>query len=114
MTTYRRLALSAALGAVMAAAVIHAPEARADSSSFLDAVHELGWYNRVSGDVGLLNQGYAVCNALAQGYNGLEVAEAIYRNTGLDVDRNDAAEFVILSVENLCPQFDHRGQEQVA
>lgn len=101
-------AACAATGAAIAA--LTAPSAKADSSGFLDAVHALGWYNRVSGDVGLLTQGYAVCNALADGYTGPQVARIIYRNTDFSVDMDDAAEFVIVAVENLCSQFDHRGQ----
>lgn len=111
MTRRRKIAWWAACTAVGATiAALTAPDARADSSSFLDAIHDLGWYNKVSGDVGLLDQGYAVCRALDNGYNGQQVATVIYRNTGLDVSLNDAAEFVILAVENLCPQFDHRGE----
>jgi hypothetical protein len=100
-------AACAVLGTGIAA--FTAPDAAADSSSFLDTVHDLGWYNRASGDVGLLNQGYAVCRALDAGYNGAQVASVIYENTGLDVSREDAAVFVIVAVENLCPQFDNRG-----
>lgn len=116
MTTTRRKTLwwvaCAATGAAIAA--LTAPPADADSSSFLDAIHELGWYNRVSGDVGLLNQGYSVCRALGGGMNGQQVARIIYRSTGLDVTLDDAATFVIISVEELCPQYDHRGEGQAA
>ena len=98
----------AATGAAIAFAT--APDSHADSSSFLDAIHGLGWYNTVRGDVGLLDQGYAVCRAMGAGANGQQVAVVIYRNTGLDVSLDDAAEFVILAVENLCPQYDHRGE----
>lgn len=110
MSTFYRLAASVAVGAGIAASVLCAPEAHADSSSFLDQIHGLGWYNNIRGDVGLLTQGYAVCRALGAGANGAEVAEVIYRNTNLSVDYNDAAEFVFISVDNLCPQYDHRGE----
>lgn len=105
-------AACAATGATIAA--LTAPTAEADSSSFLDAIHALGWYNRTTGDVGLLNQGYAVCRALDSGMSGVAVARIIYRSTDLSVDMDDAATFVILAVTNLCPQFDHRGEGQVA
>jgi hypothetical protein len=110
MMDRRRIAwwsLCAVLGTTIAAAT--APDAHADSSSFLDAVHDLGWYNRAYGDVGLLNQGYAVCRALDDGYDGVQVATMIYRSTDLSVDKDDAATFVVVAVENLCPQFDQRG-----
>lgn len=109
--TIRRSLACVALGAGIAAAVLHAPPAHADSSSFLDSIHELGWYNRVSGDVGLLNQGYAVCAAMDDGANGVQVARAIYANTDLSVSIDDAGEFVIVAVENLCPYHDHRSQD---
>ncbi len=101
-------AFCATIGTTLA--VLTGPRADADSSSFLDVIHDLGWYNRAYGDVGLLNQGYAVCRALDSGANGAQVAGVIYANTGLDVSREDAAIFVIVAVENLCPQFDHRGE----
>lgn len=110
MSTFTRLAASVALGAGIAASVLYAPTAQADSSSFLDQIHDLGWVNRVSGDVGLLNQGYAVCRAIEAGANGTQVAAVIYNNTDLSVDRADAVEFVIISVTNLCPEYDHRGE----
>lgn len=113
MTTYRRLALSAALGAVLAAAAIHAPAARADSSSFLTRTHAHGWYND-RGDAWLLDSGYQVCRQLDRGYTGTQIARNIYRTTDTSVTAADAVEFVILAVEELCPWFDHRGQGQAA
>jgi hypothetical protein len=111
MTTRRKIAWWAACAAIGTGIAIQtAPDSGADSSSFLDVIHDLGWYNRAYGDVGLLNQGYAVCRALDAGYNGAQVAGVIYANTGLDVSREDAAIFVIVAVENLCPQFDQRPQ----
>lgn len=112
MTANRRRTLwwTGCVAAGAAIAALTAPPAEADSSSFLDAIHDLGWYNRATGDVGLLDQGYAVCRALDNGYNGQQVATVIYRSTDLSVSLDDAATFVILAVENLCPQFDHRGE----
>jgi hypothetical protein len=111
MTTRRRIAWWAACAAIgTGIAMQTAADSRADSSSFLDTIHDLGWYNRLHGDVGLLNQGYGVCRALDAGANGAQVASVIYANTGLDVSREDAAIFVVVAVENLCPQFDQRRQ----
>lgn len=101
-------AACAATGAAIAA--LTAAPAKADTGSFLDAVHDLGWYNRATGDVGLLTQGYAVCNALADGYSGPQVARQVYRATDWSVDMDDAAMFVIVAVTNLCPEYDHRGE----
>ena len=110
MSTFHRLAASVALGAGIAASVLYAPSAHADSSSFLDQIHALGWYDRVDGDVGLLNRGYGVCRALANGVSGPQVGAWIYTHTDATVGTEQAAEFVIISVDELCPSFDHRGQ----
>lgn len=115
MTTRRKIAwwaVCAATGATLAA--LTGPPAHADSSGFLDRIHSLGWYNRATGDVGLLTQGNAVCRSLASGLDGNQVATIIYRNTGYDVTYDDAATFVVIAVEELCPQFDHRDQGQAA
>lgn len=110
MTTYRRLALSAALGAVLAAAVTHAPVARADAGSFLDEMDSYGFFH-TDGPGGLLQLGFAVCSMLSTpGVDGNDAARAIYRNTGLSIDANDSLNIVIISVENLCPEYDHRGE----
>lgn len=111
MTSRRKIAWWAACAAVGGTiAALTAPDAHADSSSFLDAIHELGWYNANTGDVGLLNQGYGVCRALAAGVPGPQVGTYIYSHTNASVDPDDAVEFVVVAVENLCPQFDHRGE----
>lgn len=109
--TTRRLLACVALGAGLGHAMLQSPEANADSSSFLDAVHDLGWYNRVNGDVGLLSQGYSVCRAMDNGANGDTVARIIYRTTDTSVSAQDAMDFVVVSVEELCPYHDHRGED---
>ena len=108
MTTYHRLAASVVLGAAIAASLIHAPVAHADSSDFLDAAHDLGWYSAGGGDVRLLDNGYLVCRLIGQGYPASAISRQIYANTDSSVTASDANEFVIISVENLCSQYDHR------
>lgn len=103
-------AACAATGAAIAA--LTAAPAKADSASFLAVVHAMGWYSS-AGDADLLDAGYAACSLLSiPGNDGNDVAAAIYRNTGWDVDIDDARLFVIAAVENLCPEFDNRGQTQ--
>lgn len=104
--TIARLGLCAALGAVIGAAVIHAPAARADDGSFLQEINDLGWYHTTGGDRQLLANGYAVCRMLGVGNDGYDVADYVYRNTPDYVTYDDAAEFVIVSVTNLCPQYN--------
>lgn len=105
MSTYHRLAASVALGAGIAASVIHAPNAHADAAGFLSGVQALGFYHS-DGPAGLLRMGYAVCEYLSNpGVNGLDATRIIYVNTGWDVDRTEAAQFVIVSVGQLCPEY---------
>ena len=101
-----RTAAAAAL--TVALGCLSAPPASADSGDFLNRVQDLGWYDD-RGDAYLLDNGWSVCRAMSRGYSGTQVAWDIYRNTDSSVDANDAAEFVIIAVEELCPQYDHRG-----
>jgi hypothetical protein len=112
--TTRRLLASVALGGLCAAAVLTASPARADADSFLQEINDLGWYHTTGGDRQLLANGYAVCRMLGVGNDGNDVADYIYRNTPDSIGFADAAEFVIVSVENLCPQYDHRGEGNLA
>ena len=112
-TDTRRLLASVALGGLCAAAVLAAPPARADAQGFLAVVDGLGFYHSSGGDGALLGLGYRVCESLASGANGITVADAIYYNTDASVSYDDAANFVIAAVENLCPENDHRGGKVV-
>ena len=111
--TYRRLSLSVALGAVLGALVIHAPQARADAQSYL--IDVTGWgFTHTDGAAGLLRVGYGICQMLSTpGVDGDDAARAIYISTGWDVDRTDAANIVMSSVENLCPEYDRRARDVV-
>ena len=94
------------LAAVATAALILAPSAQADAQDFLDDLYDNGWYSH-GGDTRLLTNGYRVCSMLNR-TTGDVVAEYVYENTGANVTRTDAMEFVIFAVEDLCPQHDHR------
>ena len=109
--TTARLGLCAALGGLLAASWLTlAPGARADASGFLDQVHGLGFYSK-NGDGALLASGYGVCTMISRpGVTGYDAARVIYNNTGYDVTADDAANFVIAAVEQLCPQYDGRGR----
>lgn len=107
-TTVRCLLASVALGAC-AGALLSAPTADADAAGFLTRLQSLGWYDdRGSGH--LVANGYLVCQMLGRGLNGVQVARDLYLNTDASVTENDAAQFVIISVEELCPQYDRRNQ----
>lgn len=107
---YRRLAASAALGGLCAAAVLHAPSAHADARGFLIEMTDMG-FTHTDGYAGLLRLGYGVCEMLSNpGVDGNDVARAIYVSTGWDIDQTDSQLIVIASVEQLCPEYDGRSQ----
>ena len=105
--TRLRSALSVALGAGIAASVALAARAAADAQSFLAVMASYG-FTHTDGAAGMLRLGYTVCGMLA-GSTGTEVARQVYLSTGLDIDRDDAARIVLTAVEQLCPEYDHRG-----
>lgn len=109
-TITRCLLASVALGG-LAGALLSAPTAKADADGFLDRLQSLGWYDD-RGPSHLVANGYLVCQMLGRGQTGVQVARNIYVNTDASVTEDDAAWFVIISVEELCPQYDHRTDNQ--
>lgn len=103
----RRALLAMTLGGLLGAALVHPPSARADSADFLRDMDRMGFYHDL-GDAHLLDFGYDVCRAIDAGATGTMVADSIFINTGWDISYQDAANFVISAVENLCPEFDNR------
>lgn len=94
------------MGATIAgAALTVAGPAKATPMSYLQALNDHGI--TVTDTTDALTMGYVVCTALSQA-NGADVAAALYRNT--DIATPDmAAMVVVVAVEQLCPQHDHRG-----
>lgn len=78
--------------------------ADADLDQFLDDVHSLGWYGTTAGDGDLIRNGYIVCGLVQGGSTLSAVARHVYINTDFDVSYTDAAQFVAVSVVNLCPE----------
>ncbi len=96
------LAVAAGAGAVFAAPA-HADSA--DAALFVAVLHSQGWSAARGGDYTLIRNGYEVCGQFARGRTGGEIARQVYLDTGLDVSRSDAIEFVVTAVRYLCPQF---------
>ena len=92
--------------AVAAVSLAIAPVAQAAAQDFLADLYANGWYSH-SGDANLLSNGYQVCRML-NNMNGTQAARFIYENTDSTVSRQDAIQFVILAVQDLCPWHDHR------
>lgn len=110
-TITRCLLASVAIGG-LCGALLSAPSAHADPQEFIDDLYDYGWYSR-GGDAGLVANGYRVCSML-NSTTGDVVARYVYENTGTSVSRQDAMEFVVLAVEDLCPWHDHRTNQGMA
>lgn len=105
-TLRHRLALVAA-GALLASAALghSAPPASATPMSYLQALNDNGI--TVTDTTKALTMGYAVCANLNR-FNGADVARSLYLNTDVATPAMATA-IVVIAVEQLCPQHDHRG-----
>jgi len=72
------------------------------SDSFLSAVHNAGFYNRIGGDSALYYQGNQVCNWLNLGYSEYSIQRTVYYNTRASVSWADAGQFVAIAEDYLC------------
>lgn len=104
------LGLLAATGAATVALLtIGAPAAHADSQSAITQLHAHGFTNN-EGDTAMLRVAYSVCTDIAGGdVDGLDEAYSIWLRTGI-VSLANAKLFVLDSVNNLCPEFNHNGE----
>lgn len=96
-----------ALGGLVAAATlaIVMPKANADSGDLVTWAVNNGFSGTSQA---IIVRGSLVCTDLSLGSNGEQAARDLWVNTGI-VDIDSARQFVIASVVNLCPQYDHRG-----
>jgi hypothetical protein len=96
----------AGLGAALATgALAIAPAASATPTSFLNDVYAEGFWN-TRGDVGLLGQGYWVCNELDKGYTPDNVAMRLDWVNAFDPGA--VGTFAAIATFELCPF--HAGQ----
>lgn len=102
----RRLLTLAGVGAVLGGVTLsQCAPAHATPMSYLQSLNDHGI--TVTDTTDALTMGYVVCAALDQA-NGRDVAAALYRNTDIATPAM-AATVVVIAVEQLCPQHDHRG-----
>lgn len=107
------LKMISGVSVLAAAGLVFAPVVHADAQSFIASLRAHGW-TADGGDYHLLRNGNMVCSMLSEpGVNGLDVAASFYRNTDSSVSYNDAAEFVLLSVQHLCPWLDGNSSSTV-
>lgn len=100
----RRNLFLAGLGGVIAAASITTGVAKADSGDLVAWAYSNGF---TGSPAVIATRGALVCADLASGFNGEQAAVDLWLNTGI-VALVDAQRFVIASVEQLCPEYDHR------
>jgi hypothetical protein len=100
----RALLLLIGAGGIAAAAILHAPQAHADTATdqFLQDAHSIGF--TANSDQHLIGVGYQVCSAMAAGNTASDIAEIIYINTDWTVSLQDAQLFTLTAITDLCPQ----------
>lgn len=104
----RRWLWGMAAGAVLAGTGIgYAADADANPMSYLQSLNDHGL--TVYDASYALRSGYTICSMLNQA-NGADVAAYVYTHTSwADVpDLETAATMVVVAVEELCPEHDHR------
>ena len=80
--------------------------AHADGNSFINDAHAHG-YGNTYGDGAILNTGNSVCTYM-HNLNADQEAEILYKISGLP-SLDSARVFVMLAVDDLCPEYDHTG-----
>jgi Protein of unknown function (DUF732) len=77
-----------------------APQAGADTDTFLHHMHRMGYSNRMSDDA-LVDNGNTVCELFDQGYSYGEVADEVYPNT-TNLSYDDTYYFVGVAKASMC------------
>lgn len=104
----KRYLTIAGISALAAAGMLTAARADATEMSYLQSLNNYGM--TVYDTTAALTTGYTICSMLNRA-NGDVVTAYVFANTSwADVpDVETAATMVVVSVEELCPQHDHRG-----
>lgn len=95
-----------ACGGSLAAAALTPAQAHADAGDLVTWAAANGFRGTVQV---IVTRGSLVCADVALGDTGEQAALDLWLNTGIEA-LADARAFVVAAVENLCPQYDHRGQ----
>lgn len=99
------LAALAVTGAASAVTFLGAAPAHADSSDLIAWARSVGFTGT---DSAISVRGSLVCADIMQGADGEQAAHDLWDNTDI-TDLNSARIFVIHAVDELCPEYDHRG-----
>lgn len=110
----RKLLVAGIAGACVVAAGCTAGECRADSWTFLQRMNQQGYL--VYDTAAAVTSGWQICSMIDGGMDGAEVARSVYVNSSwADIPNMWVAEeWVVTAVEELCPEFDHRGESAPA
>jgi hypothetical protein len=102
----RRRLILAGLGSMIALGgmLLNNADAKADPADLVAWASDHGFTGTTQS---VMLRGSLVCADVAEGDNGEQAAQDLWRNTGIQ-DITDARLFVIAAVDALCPQFDHR------
>lgn len=117
MTKLAELAIAAACGTVLSAALIHAPLASADpefssdEDQFISDLNAAGMLNE-HGPKAAIQGGWAICDDMSNGssrqHEAIQLAQAsasTSSNPGdTDLSMSEAERFVSIAMTDLCPQ----------
>lgn len=98
----KRLLAAAGLGAAIAIGSLVGAGAANASYTFIDAIHDAGFYNTFDGDTALIRQGNQVCDWLNLGYSEYQIQRHVYYNTGASVSWAGAGQFVAIAEDYMC------------
>jgi hypothetical protein len=82
--------------------------AHADETSFLSDMDAAGFHND-NGNSAELSVGLRICSEVASGESGLAAARDLWLNSQI-ASEDEAAQFVMIAVKNLCPIYWHPHQ----
>lgn len=99
------------IGAALATIALAAPAHASPDSDLLQDLRNAGFYNtNPAGNSQLVYDAHRVCTYLDTTNNtGEDIAQQIFVNSQL-ASITQARQFVMIAVDNLCPQFNHNGE----
>jgi Protein of unknown function (DUF732) len=101
----KRRLLAAAITGFVGVILLTNANAKADSGDLVTWAGNNGYTGTAQA---VILRGSLVCADLAGGDNSEQAAQDLWLHTGIETI-GDARQFVIAAVDNLCPQYDRRG-----
>lgn len=88
--------------AALAIGLAVAAPANADTTTFLSAMHDVGFYSDVNGDASLVHNGLMICVYLNDDHSQDYIINQTYQAAQGDATWTQAQQFVNIAEANLC------------